>query len=139
MIREATPFLNFNGDCGAAIALYEQALGAVVEVRSPWDPAMFEGPVPEAMRDGVMYARLKVGDAPLEMSDVPPDMTVSWGTAGSVNLHFDDPDQLDRCFAALAEGGQIQMPVETMFWGARFGKLADRFGVQWMFHCQLES
>lgn len=140
MIREATPFLNFNGDCGQAMALYERALGATVDDRRPWDPAMFEGTaVPEAMQDGVMYARMSLGAVPIELSDVPPGTTVAAGTNTSVNLHFDDPDELDRCFAALAETGTVQMPVETMFWGARFGKLVDEFGIQWMFHCQLEA
>ncbi len=138
MIQEATPFLNFNGDCSSAIALYESALGAVGEDRRGWEPAMFEGEVPESMKDGVMYARIKLGDVPIEMYDVPPHMTVEAGSMASINLHIDDPDQLDRIYKALAEGGVEDMPPENMFWGARFGKLADRFGVNWMFHCQLE-
>ena len=99
---------------------------------------MFDGgKVPEAMKDGVMYARLKVGQAALEMSDVPPGMSLEVGSSMCVNLHISDPDELDRCFAGLAEGGKVIMPPENMFWGARYGKLADRFGVMWSFHCQL--
>ena len=40
-----------------------------------------------------------------------------------------------RLFAALAEGGEIQMPLQEMFWGAYYGSLRDRFGTQWMFNC----
>lgn len=138
MIQEATPFLNFNGDCSKAIALYESALGAVVEDRRGWEPAMFGGEVPANMKDGVMYARLKVGAVPLEMSDVPPPMRVEPGSMASINIHTDDPKELDRIYEALSEGGQATMPPENMFWGARFGKLTDRFGVNWMFHCQLK-
>jgi len=140
MISEATPFLNFNGDCHAAIALYEEALGAKVVDRRPWDPAMFDGGVlPESMKNGVMYARLTVGEAPLEMSDVPPGMTVEPGSNLSINLHLTDPEELDRRFAALSEGGTVSMPPENMFWGARYGKLTDRFGVSWSMHCPLEQ
>ncbi len=138
MIEEATPFMNFNGDCREAIALYESALDAVVEARMPWDPQMFDGGVlPEEMKNGVMYARLKMGEVPLEMSDVPPGWTVGPGTNMTINLHLSDPEELDRRFQALASGGTVSMPPENMFWGARYGKLTDRFGIQWSLHCQL--
>jgi PhnB protein len=138
MIQEATPFLNFSGECHEAIALYEKALGATVVDRRPWDPAMFDGGVvPEAMKNGVMYARLQIGSVPLEMSDMPPTMKAIPGTNLSINLHLSDPNELDKCFAALSEGGSVAMPPENMFWGARYGKLTDRFGISWSMHCQL--
>lgn len=139
MILEATPFLSFGGDCGQAIELYKAALGAEVVDRRPWDPAMFEGGVPDAMKEGVMYARLMIGKVPLEMSDVPPPVSIQRGLNVSINVHLDDPGELDRCYAALAEGGEPQMPPENMFWGARYGELTDRFGIRWTLHCQLEG
>ncbi len=138
MIIEATPFLNFNGNCDDAIKLYRAALGAEVEARMPWSPEMFDdGNVPDAMKNGVMYARLLLGKVPLEMSDVPPHMTVETGTNQSVNLHISEPGELDRVFEALGEGGTARMPPENMFWGARYGALTDRFGIRWSLHCQL--
>ncbi len=38
-------------------------------------------------------------------------------------------------FLALAEGGTVTMDLQDMFWGAYFGALTDRFGVQWMVNC----
>ncbi|MCA9571561.1 MAG: glyoxalase/bleomycin resistance/extradiol dioxygenase family protein [Myxococcales bacterium] len=137
MITEATPFLNFNGDCHEAIALYGRAFGATVVDRRGWDPAMFGGELPPGFDNGVMYARLTVGSVPLEMSDVPPGMTVEAGSNLCVNLHVTEADELDRCFAVLAEGGNVVMPPEDMFWGARYGKVVDRFGIAWSLHCQL--
>jgi len=40
--------------------------------------------------------------------------------------------EAERKFAALAEGGQVQMPLTKTFWSPRFGMVADRFGVGWM-------
>ena len=40
-----------------------------------------------------------------------------------------------RLFQTLAEGGEVEMPLQDMFWGACFGSLKDRYGVQWMFNC----
>lgn len=140
MIQQANPFLNFNGDAKQAVALYESALGATVVASMPWDPNMFEGgKVPDNMADGVMYAMLKLGAAQIELSDVPPGMTVTPGSNTTVNLHIDDAAELDRMFAGLAAGGQVQMPPENMFWGARYGKLTDKFGINWSLHCQLED
>jgi len=46
------------------------------------------------------------------------------------------PDQAEaaRLFAALADGGQVQMPLTTVFFAPRVGMVADRFGVSWMVH-----
>ncbi|HEX4646137.1 MAG TPA: VOC family protein, partial [Verrucomicrobiae bacterium] len=40
--------------------------------------------------------------------------------------------EADRAFAALAEGGQVKMPLNKTFWSPRFGMLTDRFGIGWM-------
>ena len=38
----------------------------------------------------------------------------------------------DTAFNALAEDGQVQMPLQKTFWSPRFGMLTDRFGIGWM-------
>lgn len=42
------------------------------------------------------------------------------------------PNEADRFFHALGEGGQVQMPIGSTFFSPRFGLVADRFGVSWM-------
>ena len=41
-------------------------------------------------------------------------------------------DEADKIFAALGEGGQVQMPLSETFFADKFGMLADKFGVSWM-------
>lgn len=43
-------------------------------------------------------------------------------------------EEQDRLYSALGEGGKATMPLQDTFWGARFGMLTDRFGVNWMFN-----
>jgi PhnB protein len=50
----------------------------------------------------------------------------------SLSITARDPAHADKLFAALAEGGQVQMPLAKTFWSPRFGMLTDRFGVGWM-------
>jgi PhnB protein len=40
--------------------------------------------------------------------------------------------EAERVFAALADGGQVWMPLTKTFWSACFGMVADQFGVGWM-------
>ena len=60
-----------------------------------------------------------------------------------VGLRYDDSEDDDnvaeeeRIFAALSAGGQVAQPLQDTFWGARFGMLTDKFGMHWMFNCEL--
>jgi PhnB protein len=50
----------------------------------------------------------------------------------SLSMSVPDADTADRIFGALAEGGEVQMPLDQTFWSPRFGMLKDRYGVQRM-------
>jgi PhnB protein len=56
-----------------------------------------------------------------------------------VCLDFDDPAEMGKRFDALASGGEITMPLQDTFWGARFGMLTDSYGIRWMFNCTLRK
>ena len=50
----------------------------------------------------------------------------------SLSLDAADEAEAERLFAALADGGTVQMPLAKTFWSPKFGMVADRFGVSWM-------
>jgi len=64
---------------------------------------------------------------------------VTVGNNYSISFSGDDRAHCDRIFAALAEGGTVLMPLQETFWGAYFGTLADKFGIQWMVDCALQE
>ncbi len=145
MIQSINPFLTFAGDASSAIALYESAVGAKICALMRWADMPGQDFPPE-IAQRVMYARLDIGGGAIELSDAPPDMAAGCFSADAptaagggafVAVHIDDPAALDRAVAALAEGGTVEMGPEDTFWGARYAKLRDRFGVGWTFHCQL--
>jgi PhnB protein len=70
-------------------------------------------------------------------TDAPESMgfKVTPGNNTYINLEPDTRAEAERLFNALAEQGQVQMPLQDMFWGAYFGSLTDRFGIQWMVNC----
>jgi PhnB protein len=57
---------------------------------------------------------------------------VTFGTSSSVSVSAESEEEAHKIFNGLAEGGNITMPIEKMFWNALFGMLTDKFGVQWM-------
>lgn len=128
-------YLTFNGNCAAALKFYEQHLGAKIEMLMNHRELPAAEQVPAEWRDKVMHARLKLGDSILMASDAPPDR-YNEPKGFSVSLSVDSPAEAERIFAALAEGGRIQMPLQQTFWAARFGTLVDKFQIPWMVNCE---
>ena len=132
---QSNTYLTFNGNCAAALKFYEQHLGAKVEMMMTFGESPAADQAPAGWRDKVMHARLKLGDSILMGSDAPPDR-YNEPRGFSVSLGVNSPGDAERIFAALAEGGTVQMPLQQTFWAARFGTLVDKFGIPWMVNCE---
>lgn len=135
-MKKINPYLNFEGNAADAIELYKSALGFDNVEIMRWSE-MPEGSCSPAAGDKVMHACLTRGELQLMLCDLPEGMPLERGNGEHVMLDFDDVDKLTRAFEALAKGGEVTMALHDSFWGARFGMLKDRFGVSWMFNCQL--
>ncbi|HSJ81830.1 MAG TPA: VOC family protein [Thiobacillus sp.] len=131
---QVEPYLFFNGRCEEALDFYRSALGAEVtslmrfkDSPEPMEPGM----VPSGSEDKVMHANLRIGETQIMASDGDcagqPDFR-----GFSLTITVPDAADADRMFAALADGGQVQMPLARTFWSPRFGMLVDRFGLGWM-------
>ncbi len=128
------PYLFFDGKCEEAVEFYRRALGAEVEMmmrfRDCPEPAQ-PGMVPPGSENKVMHAALRIGDTMVLASDGrclgQPEFR-----GFALSLTAANEAEADRLFAALADGGQVQMPLSKTFFSPRFGMVADRFGVVWM-------
>ena len=127
------PYLFFGGRCEEALAFYGKALGAKVDLlmRYSESPAAIPpGGLPPGFENKVMHATFHIGATTLMASDGNQAGAKFDGFRLSLDLPTDAA--ADRAFAALADGGQVQMPLGKTFWSPRFGMLTDRFGVGWM-------
>jgi PhnB protein len=128
---EISPYVMFGGQCREAFTAYQQVLGGTLQVMTYGEGPPVDGPAQPP--DHVMHARLEAHGAVLMASDGPG------GDAGKdnvwVSLTVGEVDEAERIFEALAERGQIVMPIGETFWALRFGMLKDRFGVSWMINC----
>jgi len=128
---QVEPYLFFEGRCEEALAFYRKALGAEVTALFRFKESPEPGMCPSGAEEKVMHANVRIGDTTFMASDGgcqgPPAFR-----GFSLSLSLTDPAQAERLFAALAEGGRIQMPLAKTFWSPLFGMVADRFGVSWM-------
>ena len=83
------------------------------------------------MDDKVMHAQFKVGDTVVMASDGMCEGSTSF-QGFSLALGVADPAEAEKRFNALAEGGDVRMPLTKTFFSPAFGMVADKFGVSWM-------
>jgi PhnB protein len=130
-----TPYLNFDGQCAEAFRFYEKALGGKIVVMQTFGETPEMGEMPPALRDRVLHARLVVGDQLLMGSDSQPDQHQP-AQGFAVALQIDTPAEAERIYAALAEDGTVELPLQQTFFAERFGMLKDRYGTPWMLNCE---
>jgi PhnB protein len=131
---EVQSYLFFDGRCEEALEFYRKTIGAEVTMLMRFkenpEPASSEMCAPGA-EDKVMHASFTVGGTTLMASDGRnTGKPVFQGF--SLSLLAKDEAEAQRLFAALGEGGQVQMPMTKTFFSPAFGMVADRFGVSWM-------
>ena len=128
------PYLRFDGQCAEAFRFYERVLDGKIDMMMRYGESPMADQVPPEGRDRIMHCSLSAGSMTLMGADGPPTDAISNGCA--VMLGVDTPEEAERVFAALSEGGSSQMPMQQTFWSVRFGMVTDRFGTPWMVNCE---
>ncbi len=127
------PYLFFNGRCEEAIAFYQQAAGARVEMMLRYSESPEtcpDGMLPADWAAKVMHASVGIHGTRVMMSDGnTPEAPVFRGFALALTLA--DEAAAGGVFAALAEGGHVVAPLGKTFWSPCFGMVTDRFGILW--------
>jgi len=135
-----TPYLFFAGRCEEALEFYRKAIGASIGMVMRFNESP-EPPPPGVLQPGfeakIMHSSFTIGGTTLMASDGCDDQTRFNGF--SLSLTVPTEAEADRAFAALADGGQVQMPLSKTFWSPRYGMLTDRFGISWMVFVPGES
>lgn len=129
------PYLFFSGTCRQAFTRYHEIFGGDLELLPMSDIPPGEGEVPAGQADLIMHAALMFSDHLLMASDDPGG---DGGPVKGISVNYTTPDvaEAERVFAALAEGGEVTMPMEPTFWAPMFGMCVDRFGTPWMVNAE---
>jgi PhnB protein len=132
-------YLNFPRNTEEAFNFYQSVFGGefVGGINRMGEvPPSPEGPaIADADKNLVMHIALKLPGGVLLMgTDAPESMgfNVRPGNNVHISLEPDTRAEADRLYQALSAGGKTDMPMQDMFWGAYYGSLTDKFGIQWM-------
>jgi PhnB protein len=128
---QVQPYLFFDGRCEEAVEFYRRALGAEVTMLMRFKESPDPASVPAGGEDKVMHMSFRIGESRVLASD---GQCLGGPTfqGFSLSLTVSDDAEAERIYAALANGGRVQMPLAKTFFSSRFGMVADRFGVSWM-------
>ena len=125
------PYLFFGGNCREAFTRYQEIFGGDLDLITTADmPA--EEQTPGVPADMIMHAALMADGQLLMGSDDPTTDSFGPVQGMQVNVAVADATEAARVFDALAEGGQVHLPLGPTSWAAAFGMCTDRFGTPWM-------
>ena len=122
-------YLFFDGRCDEAIEFYRAALGAEVKMLMRFKDS--PQPVSPGTEEKVMHADLRIGETTLLASDGRCQGQAKFD-GFALSLTVSSESEAERLFAALGDGGQVQMPLTKTFFSPKFGLVTDRFGLTWM-------
>jgi len=125
------PYLFFNGRCEEAINFYRDAVGAEATMLMHYKDS--PKPASHGAPEKVMHASLRIGDTTVLVSDGQCSGQLNF-QGFALTLIASNDAEAERRFAALGEGGRVQMPLSKTFFSSKFGMVADRFGVLWMIY-----
>jgi PhnB protein len=122
-------YVNFAGRCAEAFHFYEKHLGGTIGMLMTHGEAPDQSRVNPQLKDKVLHARITIGGTELMGADIPNAQPMR---SAYLSLGVTSDAEAERIFAALADGGEVFMPLQETFFASRFGQLRDRFGINWM-------
>ena len=133
------PYINLTGNAEEAMNFYRDIFGGKTEImrwsEMPPNPKM---PVSDEWKNKVMHGSLTIREnVMIYLSDSWVDEEKPINNNIVIHVEFDSEDELRKAFDALSAGGEVNMPVDRMFWGAVYGDLVDKFGTRWGLDYQL--
>lgn len=128
------PYLNFEGKTEEAFNFYKSVFGGEFAVIQRFKDMPDGDKMSADDQNKIMHVSLPINGNVLMGTDTLESMgqKLNVGDNFSVSVNTDSEAESDQIFNALAVGGEIIMPLEKAFWGAYFGMLKDRFGIQWL-------
>ncbi len=126
-------YLTFESNCREVFEFYRSVFGGEFATVSTFREGPPDIGIPEEDLDRIMHVSLPIGSSVLMGSDSssafgPPPVA---GNNFYISFSAETREEADARFAKLSEGGEVEMEMQDMFWGAYFGSLKDKFGIKW--------
>jgi len=142
MARTST-YLNFPRSTEEAFNYYKSVFGGEfcgggVARFGDFPPPEGAPQLAEEDKNLIMHIELPITGGHILMgTDAPESMgfKINQGNNVYIMLETDTRIENQQLFEALSAGGEVEMELQDMFWGAYYGSLTDKFGIKWMFNC----
>ncbi|HEV2479206.1 MAG TPA: SRPBCC domain-containing protein [Puia sp.] len=135
-----TTYLNFAGNTEEAFKFYRgvfktEFVGNGIQRFGDIPAGGDNPPVADSVKHMVLHVELPITGGHILMgTDAPKEMgfNLTRGNNMHINVEPETREEAKRLFDALAVGGTVNMPLQDMFFGAYFGELTDKYGINWM-------
>ena len=131
-MTQINAYLNFNGQCREAMTFYQQCLGGELVMQKISESPM-AARMPSEMGAKILHSSLTNENIVLMASDMMGNNIVKGNSIG-LCMSCGSSEEINSFFNNLSAGGKIIEPLHQSFWGATFGVLTDKFGINWMFN-----
>ena len=135
-MAKINPYITFDGNCEEAFNFYKSVFGGEFVFFGRFSEMPENLGIGEDEKNKIMHVSLPIGNGEtiLMGSDKGENMGLphNVGNNFSMSIGSDSKEEAEQLFSALAEGGNITMPMSNTFWGSYFGTLTDKYGIQWM-------
>ncbi|CAM3393843.1 VOC family protein [Aeromicrobium ponti] len=129
MKNQATPYLMFEGNAKDALEFYREVFQWEVTELQTYGEADF--PTPPNADDFIIHAKLEKDNLLIMVSDAFPGQGVTVGNHISLVLEFESEEEIQSIYNAITNKGTVLMELQDTFWGAKYAKVKDPFGVIW--------
>jgi PhnB protein len=144
MMTKVNVYITFNGNCEEAFRFYRSVFGGEFQFLGRYKdvpPNEKEKFQPEN-EEKIMHVSLPISKETILMGCDSAESHGQGTVVGdniSLSLDTDTKDEAKKLFTALSNGGKIKFPIDETFWGAYFGALTDRFGINWTISCDAKD
>lgn len=133
------PYLNFAGNTEEAFNFYKFVFGGEFTMLQRFKDTPDADKLPPGVADIIMHVALPIGAYNILMgTDAPEQMGFNLivGNNSHICISPDSREEATRLYNGLSAGGNIDMELTDMFWGAYYGSFTDKFGIKWMINYQ---
>lgn len=129
-------YLNFAGNAEEVFLFYKSVFKREFDSLVRFKDMPMPGvTLSEADANKIMNIALPVGThSSLMATDALASLgqKVVQGNNFYINISPESKKEADQLFAALSQGGELEMAMAGMPWGDYFGSFKDKFGIGWM-------
>ncbi len=130
-MTQINAYINFSGNCREAMTFYNDCIGGELNMQTV-EGSPLEKDCTEALQHHILHASLTKDALLLMGSDMEGPEGFIKGNNIALSLNCSSDEEINTFFSKLSAAGTVAHPLSTVFWGATFGVLTDKFGIRWM-------